>query len=74
MDGPAKYIGWVGWAFLKKISDSKYDPKNTKIKKKNLTLFAEKIWENILTYFQKFLANFSDFCQDTHDFTRFWKN
>ena len=31
---------------------SKNDPKNTK----NHTFFAEKLWENILTYFQEFLA------------------
>ena len=48
------------------ISGSKNDLKNTQIKKKkkrkkNLTFFAEKFWENILTYFQKFLAKIFKF-------------
>ena len=38
------------------ISGSKNDPKNMNISKKNLTFFAEKFWENILTYFQKVSA------------------
>ena len=46
------------------ISCSKNDPKNIKIstkKKKNLTLFIEKIWENVLTYFQIFSAKIFGF-------------
>ena len=42
------------------LMGSKNDPKITKKKKKkneeNQTFFAEKFWENILTYFQKFSA------------------
>ena len=44
---------------------SKNDPKNMKISKKNQTFFAEKFWENILTYFQKFAAKIFRF---------WWKN
>ena len=45
--------------------------KNTQILKKNLSFFAEKFWENILTYFQ---PKYLDFGQKTADFTRFLKN
>ena len=45
---------------------------------KNLTFFAEKFWENILTYFQKFSAKILDFGQKKKKkpahFTRFWKS
>ena len=49
-------------------------PQTFQKKKKNLTFFAEKFWENTLTYFQKFSAKLLDFCQKMADFTRFWKN
>ena len=44
------------FSYFLKISGSKNDIKNTKFSKTNLTLFAEKFWENILTYFQEFSA------------------
>ena len=33
-----------------------HDPKNTKNFGKKSDIFAEKFWENVLTYFQKFSA------------------
>ena len=43
--------------------------------RKNQTFFAEKFWENILTYLNKnFKPNFLDFGQKKAEFTRFWKN
>ena len=45
--------------------------KKKKKKKKIEGFFAEKFWENVLTYFQ---LKFLDFGQKPADCTRFYKN
>ena len=47
--------GFFFFFFFFFFSGSKNDPKHTQISKK-MTFFAEKFWENILTYSQKFSA------------------
>ena len=57
-DGPLSRVGQSGVFFF---FGSKTDPKNTNLKKKKkLTYFAEKFWENILTFFKNFQLNFLD--------------
>ena len=57
-------VGSVGWVFFFFFfSGSKNEPKITKNSKKS-NIFAEKFWENILSYFQNYLAKIF----------RFWSN
>ena len=52
-------VGWSGiFNYFFFYFWSKNDLKNTKILVKNVAFFAEKFWENILTYFQNFLLKF----------------
>ena len=58
MDGPSKYK-LVG-TFYFFLSGGKTDsPEKHKNLQKNLTVFGEKFWKNIFSYFQKFSVKFS---------------
>ena len=78
------FYGWtdlpsrVGWSGVSFFSFFFFMVVKTTLKtqysKKNQTVFAEKFWENILTYFQKFSAKIFRFWSKNNWFYKIWKN
>ena len=74
MGGRTCQVGLVGQAFFFLATKMTLKHKKILLKIRHWKFFAEKFWENILTYpFKTFLPKFLDFGQETADFYKIWE-